>query len=124
MKTCLVIDDSRVIRKVTCRILQDLSFETLEAENGAAALMICRQKMPDAVLLDWSGPPLTGIDFLKALRGQTRGNHPVVVLCTTENDASRISEALEAGADEFVIKPFDREILEAKLMEVGLVEPR
>lgn len=120
MKTCLVVDDSRVIRKVACRVLQDLDFETLEAENGAAALMICRQKMPDVVLLDWSGPPITGIDFLKALRSQTRGNHPVVVLCTTENDAARISEALNAGADEFVMKPYDREMLEATLTQLGL----
>jgi len=120
MKTCLVVDDSRVIRKVACRILHDLAFETQEAENGAAALMACRRQMPDVVLLDWNLPQTTGLDFLRALRGETRGNHPVVVICTTENDASRISEALDAGADDYVMKPFDRAILEAKLAEVGL----
>jgi two-component system, chemotaxis family, chemotaxis protein CheY len=124
MKTCLVVDDSRVIRKVACRILQDLEFETVEAENGAAALMTCHQRMPDVILLDWNMPQSTGIEFLKVLRSQTRGNHPVVVLCITENDTARIAEALNAGADEYVIKPFDGEILKAKLAEVGLVQPR
>ena len=124
MKTCLVVDDSRVIRKVACRILKDLAFETFEAEDGATALMRCRGQMPDMILLDWNTPQSNGVDFLKALRSETRGNHPIVVLCTTENDVVRISEALNAGADDFVIKPFDRGILEAKLAEVGLAEPR
>lgn len=124
MKTCLVVDDSRVIRKVACRILRELAFDTIEAENGAEALTSCRRQMPDVILLDWSMPQMTGLDFLKALRSETRGNHPIVVLCTTENDASRISEALSAGADEYVMKPYDRGILEAKLAEVGLVAPR
>ena len=124
MKTCLVVDDSRVIRKVACRILQELAFETMEAENGAAALMSCREQMPDMILLDWNMPQMNGIEFLKALRSQTRGNHPVVVLCTTENDTAHISEALGAGADEYVMKPYDRGILEAKLAEVGLVQPQ
>jgi len=122
MKTCLVVEDSRVIRKVVCRILRELAFETLEAANGADALMSCRRRMPDVILLDWSMPQRVGLDFLKALRSETRGNHPVVVLCTTENDVARITEALGAGADEYVMKPFDRAILEAKLAEVGVVE--
>jgi two-component system, chemotaxis family, chemotaxis protein CheY len=120
MKTCLVVDDSRVIRKVACRILQDLAFETEEAENGAAALISCRKQMPDMILLDWNMPQMNGVEFLRALRSETRGNHPVVVLCTTENDVVHITEALTAGADDYVIKPFDRAILEAKLAEVGL----
>jgi two-component system, chemotaxis family, chemotaxis protein CheY len=121
MKTCLVVDDSRVIRKVACRILSDLAFATEEAENGAAALMACRRQMPDIILLDWNMPQMSGIEFLRALRNEAGGDHPVVVFCTTENDAANISEALGAGADEYIVKPFDRAILEAKLKEVGLV---
>lgn len=121
MKTCLVVDDSRVIRKVACRILQDLSFAVEEAENGAEALMACRRKMPDVILLDWQMPQMNGVDFLKALRGETSGNHPVVVLCTTENDPAHIGEAVGAGADEYLMKPYDRAMLEAKLAAVGLV---
>lgn len=121
MKTCLVVDDSRVIRKVACRILNELSFTTEEAENGAEALMVCRRQMPDVILLDWQMPQMNGVDFLKALRSETRGNHPVVLFCTTENDVSHISEAIGAGADEYIMKPYDRGMLEAKLAEVGLV---
>jgi len=121
MKTCLVIDDSRVIRKVACRILKDLSFETDEAENGEAALIACRRKMPDVILLDWNLPHMSGIEFLRALRSEERGSHPVVVFCTTENDVAHITEALGAGADEYIMKPFDRGIIEAKFTEVGLI---
>lgn len=120
MKTCLVVDDSRVIRKVACRILKELSFDAEEADNGAAALMACRKQMPDLILLDWQMPQMSGKDFLKVLRSQTKGNHPVVVLCTTENDISDISEAVAAGADEYIMKPFDRGMLEAKLADVGM----
>lgn len=121
MKTCLVVDDSRVIRKVACAILKELAFRTEEAENGAAALSACRHEMPDVILLDWQMPSMTGVEFLRALRNEARGNHPIVLLCTTENDASHISEAINAGADEYIMKPYDRELLEAKLAEVGLV---
>jgi two-component system chemotaxis response regulator CheY len=121
MKHCLVVDDSRVIRKVACRILADLSFETEEAEDGAAALLACRRNMPDVILLDWQMPNMTGIEFLRTLRGEHNGSRPVVVFCTTENDVAHITEALSAGADEYIMKPFDRSIVEAKLAEVGLV---
>jgi two-component system, chemotaxis family, chemotaxis protein CheY len=121
MKTCLVVDDSRVIRKVTCRILKDLSFETEEAGNGEMALIACRRKMPDVILLDWNLPLMTGMEFLRALRNETNGAHPVVLFCTTENDVAHITEALAAGADEYIMKPFDREIIEEKFAEVGLM---
>jgi two-component system chemotaxis response regulator CheY len=77
--------------------------------------------MPDVILLDWNMPQMSGIEFLRALRSETSGNHPVVVFCTTENDVANITEALGAGADEYVMKPYDRGILEAKLTEVGLI---
>jgi len=121
MKHCLVVDDSRVIRKVACRILEDLSFATEEAEDGATALAACRRAMPDMVLLDWNMPNMNGIEFLRALRNERLGDRPIVVFCTTENDIAHITEALGAGADEYIMKPFDRDIIEAKLAEVGLV---
>jgi two-component system chemotaxis response regulator CheY len=120
MKYCLVVDDSRVIRKVACRILATLAFETEEAADGEDALKACRRKMPDAILLDWQMPNMNGIEFLRTLRGERNGSHPVVVFCTTENDVTHITEALGAGADEYIMKPFDRSIIEAKLAEVGL----
>jgi len=120
MKNCLVVDDSRVIRKVACRILQDLKFATAEAEDGLEALTACRAKMPELILLDWNMPNMNGIEFLKTLRRERDGERPIVVFCTTENDVAHITEALGAGANEYIMKPFDRGIIEAKLAEVGL----
>ncbi|MDP3745927.1 MAG: response regulator [Phenylobacterium sp.] len=121
MKTCLVVDDSRVIRKVARRILEDIGFEIAEAADGMEALAWCRAAMPDAVLLDWNMPQMTGIDFLRHLRLEPGGKAPVVVFCTVENDLARIREALDCGADEYIMKPFDGDIIAAKFAEVGLV---
>lgn len=121
MKSCLVVDDSRVIRKVARRILEDMDFQVNEAEDGQAALRKCQQEMPDAVLLDWNMPVMNGIDFLRELRSSPGGEAPVVVFCTTENDMSSIVEAMEAGANEYIMKPFDSEIVQSKFAEVGLI---
>lgn len=121
MKSCLVVDDSRVIRKVARRILEDMDFQVNEAEDGQAALRKCQQEMPDAVLLDWNMPVMNGIDFLRELRSSPGGETPVVVFCTTENDMSSIVEAMEAGANEYIMKPFDSEIVQSKFAEVGLI---
>ena len=121
MKRCLVVDDSRVIRKVLCRILGDLRFETEEAEGGLVALEICRRQMPDLIMLDWNLPSMKGIEFLRTLRRERNGSVPLVVFCTTENNVAHITEALGAGANGYIMKPFDRGIIESKLAEVGLI---
>jgi len=121
MKRCLVVDDSAVIRKVACRILEDMKFSASEAENGQDALDQCRVSMPDAVLLDWNMPVMDGIAFLVALRREPNGSRPIVIFCTTENDVSHITRAISAGANEYIMKPFDRDIIEAKFHEVGLI---
>lgn len=121
MKQCLVVDDSSVIRKVARRILEELEFAVAEAANGEDALTQCRVRMPDAILLDWNMPVLDGIAFLHALRGCEGGKAPKVIFCTTENDVGQIAKALKAGADEYIMKPFDRDIMQAKLEEAGLL---
>jgi two-component system, chemotaxis family, chemotaxis protein CheY len=121
MKSCLIVDDSRVVRKVAGRIIQDLQFDVREAGDGADALKACRESMPDAILLDWNMPVMNGLDFLRALRREQGGSKPVVVFCSTENDAEHIGEAMRSGANEFIMKPFDADIIESKFAEVGLV---
>jgi len=121
MKTCLVVDDSRVIRKVARKIIEELDFKCVEAGDGAEALEQCRSEMPDAVLLDWNMPIMNGLDFVKALRREEAGDKPIVVFCTTENDMAHITEALRAGADEYVMKPFDGDIIASKFVQTGLL---
>ncbi len=121
MKQILIVDDSKVIRKVAQRILQSLDFITREAEDGLVALNACKAMMPDAVLLDWNMPVMDGITFLTELRKLENGLHPKVVFCTTENEVAQITRAIQSGADEYIMKPFDKQILISKFEEVGLL---
>lgn len=121
MKSCLIVDDSKVIRMVARKILEELEFETDEAADGQQAVDQCNKKMPDAILLDWNMPVKSGIDFLRDLRAMPGGDAPIVVFCTTENDIEHIQEAIEAGANEYIMKPFDSEIIRAKFSQVGLL---
>ena len=120
MKTCLVVDDSKVIRMIARKILEELQFQVFEAADGQAAVSECERAMPDAVLLDWNMPIMSGIEFLRELRRMKGGDSPVVVFCTTENDMKHIQEAIASGANEYIMKPFDAEIIESKLKHVGL----
>ena len=122
MRTCLVVDDSAVVRKIASRILEDLGFRTVEAEDGEKALDACRRGLPDAVLLDWNMPVMDGYEFLGHLRRMPGGDQPKVVFCTTEHDLAHIKRALNAGANEYIMKPFDKVIVAAKFQEVGLID--
>lgn len=121
MKTCLVVDDSRVVRKVARKILESMDFACDEAEDGQQAMEACVRQMPDAILLDWNMPVMTGIEFLRRLRKMTGGDQPRVVFCTTENDLAHIQEALSSGANEYIMKPFDSDIVQTKFAQVGLI---
>jgi len=123
MKTFLVVDDSSVVRKIARQYLEGLSFSVSEAENGQTALAACGRLMPDAILLDWNMPVTDGPAFLAQLRRLDGGGGPKVIFCTTENDLDHITQAMRAGADEYIMKPFDQDILRAKLEEVGLLAP-
>ena len=119
--TCLVVDDSRVVRKVARRILEGNGFAVEEAEDGARALAACRERLPDCVLLDWNMPVMNGIEFLRALRREFGAERPIVVFCTTESEMSFIEEAITSGAQEYIMKPFDEEILMGKFAQVGML---
>lgn len=121
MKTCLVVDDSRVVRKVARRIVEDLGFDCHEAEDGQKAYEHCQESMPDAILLDWNMPIMNGLEFLEKLRQMGNGGTPKVIFCTTENDMDHIQRAMSAGANEYIMKPFDSELIEAKFSQIGLL---
>ena len=117
----MVVDDSSVIRKVARRILEGLDFQIVEAEDGEKALEVCKRGLPEAILLDWNMPVMDGFEFLVNLRRMPGGGQPKVVFCTTENGIGHIERALRAGANEYIMKPFDKDIVTAKFQEVGLI---
>ncbi len=121
MRTCLVVDDSKTVRKVATRILEALAFEPMEAADGLEALAVCRAQMPDVVLLDWQMPVMDGREFLRTLRAEPGGETPVVVFCSARDEPDRIAEALADGADEYIMKPFDGDIIASKFREAGLL---
>lgn len=118
MRRCLVVDDSSVIRKVARSLFELCAFDVDEAEGGREALTSCRNAPPDLILLDWHMPAMGAIEFLSVLRGMPMSKRPFVLYCTTEADNEDISRAFDAGADDFIIKPFDRAALESKLAEM------
>jgi two-component system chemotaxis response regulator CheY len=120
-RTCLVVDDSRVVRKVARRILEANGFAVTEAADGQQALDACHADLPDVVLLDWNMPVMDGLAFLQALRAEYGPDNPPVVFCTTENDMSHIEAAIAHGAQEYIMKPFDEDILTGKFAQVGLL---
>jgi two-component system, chemotaxis family, chemotaxis protein CheY len=121
MKSCMVVDDSEVVRRVAQSIFETLKLEAAGAGSGAEALEACARAMPDAILLDCHIPPMGTVEFLSSLRALAGGDKPVVIYCATENNSSEIARALSSGADDYVLKPFDRESLRAKLATAGLL---
>jgi two-component system chemotaxis response regulator CheY len=119
VKQILIVDDSPVMRKVARRILDGMRFQTSEAEDGKKALSACLSGMPDAILLDWNMPVMDGFEFLRELRKLPGGAAPKVIFCTTENDVAHIARAMHAGADEYIMKPFDKQIVQSKLEGIG-----
>ncbi len=114
MKLCLIVDDSSVIRKVAKTLLNSLGYEVVEVETGQAAIETCAQQMPHAIFIDWDLADMSGFDFLVEFNRQFPSAKPHIVYATTENDPIDISRALKAGADEFLMVPFNRDAIEAK----------
>jgi two-component system, chemotaxis family, chemotaxis protein CheY len=121
MKTCLVVDDSEVIRKVARRIMNNLNFEAIEASNGQQALDLCEIRMPEMILLDWHMPVMGGMEFLQSFRPIFKKKRPFILFCATENDKMELARAITAGANDYVLKPYDREALKAKMTDAGIM---
>ena len=120
MTSCLVIDHSPALRTVARRILEEIGYKVTGAGDGMAALRACRETMPDLIFLDWNLPTMKGVEFVKSVRGQQDGGHPVILFATTENDATEVAHAMAAGANEYVMKPFDSFAVRNKLAEIGV----
>ena len=117
----LVIDDSRAMRLILCKLLRALGIEAIDAENGRRALDLLDAGLdPGLVLVDWNMPEMTGIEFLTAVRKPPYGSTARILMVTTETDLPQVVQALEAGADEYLMKPFTQESLLAKLQLLGI----
>lgn len=121
MKTCLIVDDSAVVRKVTRRIMERLAIDIVEAEDGEQALKLCRETMPNGIVVDDRMPTMDGCEFMRELRKLPSGAEPKVLFCTSEHDISQIAKAKHCGADDFILKPFDKDMMTAKLQQMGFV---
>jgi two-component system chemotaxis response regulator CheY len=117
----LVVDDSRTMRAIVGRHLRELNFEVCEAASGLEALVSIRKIGPvDVVLVDWNMPEMSGVEFLKKIREEEAFQNVPVMMVTTESEMSQVEVALEAGANEYLMKPFDREALLQKLLLLGV----
>ena len=121
MKDCLIVDDSPIVRRAARELLTGLGFSCREAVDGEKALQSCAEAMPDVLLLDWNMPVMDGITCLRNLRATTAAAGLKVIICTTHAELAQIEEALAAGADEYIMKPFDRDMLEGKFRQVGVL---
>lgn len=118
----LIVDDSRPIRRIEAEILQELGFETSDARHGKEALERLQDApLPNVALVDWNMPEMDGLEFIKAVRGDARFEGLVILMVTTETEPEQMLRALTAGADEYLMKPFDKESLVDKLRLVGVV---
>ncbi|MDE1153881.1 MAG: response regulator [Micavibrio sp.] len=121
MTTCLIVDDSAIVRKVATQMAKDIGLDCRVAFDGAEALAACDITMPDVMLLDWNMPVMDGLACVRALRARAGGPAVKVIFCTTQNEIDQVAEALAAGADEYLMKPFDRETLKGKLRQIGVL---
>ena len=119
-KTCLVVDDSEVIREILTRIIVDLGLEAGQAQNASEAVSYCKDNAPAAVFLDWDLPSMGALDFLRGAAELPSDAKPEIILCATENDPQQFTLAKAAGAAHHVLKPFDKQVIRAKLCELGL----
>lgn len=118
-KTCLIVDDSRVIRKVARQIIEGFGFTVIEAEDGQEALTRCQLSMPHLILTDWNMPVMSGLDFVSRMREMPEAKAATVVFCTSKGEVADIHAGIAAGADDYIVKPFEEAALKAKLETLG-----
>lgn len=121
MMKALIIDDSSTVRSIIAKMLKEWGIENVQAENGEVAFSTLKQN-PDVTIafVDWNMPVMSGIQFVKLVRAEEKYNPVKLVMVTTETEMPQISTALEAGVDEYIMKPFTKEIFKDKLSILGI----
>ncbi len=121
MALAMVIDDSSATRMILARILGELGYTVEKAENGADALhKLSKMSRPELILIDWNMPVMNGYEFLVKARSMPEYDNVTMMMVTTETEIEQVLKALEAGANEYVMKPFTKDIIDEKLSLLGL----
>jgi two-component system chemotaxis response regulator CheY len=119
----LVIDDSRTVRIIVGQILREIGMEVLEAKDGVEALeQIKRNPDVELMLVDWNMPEMNGLDFVRAVRSDRAYDSVRILMVTSESQGEQVIQALKAGADEYLMKPFNKDVLVAKLNLLDVVQ--
>ncbi|MGI9402306.1 MAG: response regulator [Rhizobiaceae bacterium] len=122
MKIVMIADDSPVIRKVARRLFEDMDLVVMEAGDGAQAISMCRDNMPDIVIVDWDMPGRSGVDVVAEIANIPAAEKTVIFYCISELNIPEMTKAKRAGAKGFLMKPFNRKILVQKFIEAGILE--
>jgi two-component system chemotaxis response regulator CheY len=116
MTRALIVDDSKTVRLILTRLLKEVGFQDItQAGDGREALDRLGESKPDVALVDWNMPVMNGFEFLVEMRSHRENDQVLVVMVTTESEMSQVASALEAGANEYVMKPFTKEVIQEKL---------
>lgn len=121
MAKCIIADDSKIIRMLLTKIMENFGFQVWEAEDGEEIIELCAAENPDLIVCDWSLPIMDGIDVLYKIRADNRIRQPKFIFCAVAGDVTNIQLALDGGADDFIMRPFDEEIIGSKLVMLGLL---
>jgi two-component system chemotaxis response regulator CheY len=120
----LVVDDSRVIRTIISRALVELGFQAEEAANGREAIeRLEKGPAPAVVMVDWNMPEVNGLEMVKTVRAKAAWSEVKLIMITSENEIERVTTAIEAGADEYIMKPFTKDMIQEKLTLLGVAIP-
>lgn len=118
----LIVDDSRAIRTIIKKMLSEVGFEVFEAADGVEALRRLKEMdQPDVLLVDWNMPEMNGYDLLRAVRGDAQYDKVPLMMVTSETELGQMAKALEAGANEYVMKPFTKDVITEKLALLGVL---
>ena len=121
MPRCIIADDSKIMRMLLSKIMENFGFEVNEAEDGEEVLEQCVSFRPDLIISDWRLPLIEGIDVLYKIRADRRLKQPKFIFCSYVTDAATIKQALDGGADDFIMRPFDEDIIASKLAILGML---
>ncbi len=122
MPKCLIADDSKIMRMLIRKILENFGFDVSEAEDGEEVLEQCLNQQPDLIISDWNLPIIDGVDVLYKIRGDRKIKQPYFMFCSYITDTAIIRQAIDGGADDFIIRPFDEDIIGSKLAILGLLQ--